>query len=162
MPPKLKDTDPRREPILAYYKEGHTINQCAVKYHIYNKIIGRWLRNANLTRLPAHLIGVFEKNSPRYGIWGELHPRYKGGYINKDGYKVIRINTKEKLEHRYVMEKNLGRKLHINEVVHHINNNKIDNLLENLELTNHATHAKIHWSLRTQKGENTKCLQKMS
>ena len=59
------------------------------------------------------------------------------GYIrlNTTGYKDIKVSkTKWSPEHRFVMENKIGRSLKRNEEVHHINGDRTDNSIENLEL----------------------------
>lgn len=78
---------------------------------------------------------------------GELNHEWKGGrYVGKDGYVKVRdIESKKYIrEHQLVMEKHIGRKLVKGEVVHHINQVKTDNRLENLRLMSISEHMKLH------------------
>ena len=52
----------------------------------------------------------FQYSGDAVGKWG-AKPRKSEGFISPDGYKVIRDNGENRLEHRVVMERLLGRPL---------------------------------------------------
>lgn len=59
-------------------------------------------------------------------------------------YKKLRIDDRLIDEHRYIMEQFLDRKLDKNEVVHHIDGNKLNNDISNLEVMSLSDHSRLH------------------
>ena len=95
----------------------------------------------------AHTFRIFRPIVPK----GSKNPMWKGGrYIDSRGYWVVRKAehpNANKLgyvrEHRLIMEEHIGRYLTKDEDIHHINGNKTDNRIENLQLLSHSEHGRI-------------------
>jgi hypothetical protein len=72
-------------------------------------------------------------------------------------YKTVQVNKKQLRVHRVVMESHIGRKLKMNEIVHHKDGDKFNNDISNLEIKTRSEHAKTHIdNLKTARDKNTK------
>lgn len=82
---------------------------------------------------------------------GADHFNWKGG-IQKHALGYLIEYKDRKLQHRKVMEDHLGRPLESNEIVHHIDENKKNNEINNLMLISRADHLRIHrlWEWRNR------------
>jgi hypothetical protein len=76
---------------------------------------------------------------------GAKNPMWKGGIKRSGKYIYLTIANGIYIgEHRYLMEKFLGRKLKSDEVVHHINYRRDDNRIENLVVMSKTAHSTFH------------------
>lgn len=96
---------------------------------------------------------------PRRDFRGINNPMWKGGKkTGKGGYVLVwrpdhlYSNAQGYVsEHRMVMEEHIGRYLTPTEIVHHVNKNRQDNRIENLQLMeSNSAHATLESKLRNR------------
>jgi len=88
---------------------------------------------------------------------------HKGFSISDSGYKLIKVDDHPFAdskgyvrEHRLVMEEFLGRFLDVGECVHHMDENKLNNSIENLELMLIEDHVRLHHTGKQGRGPDKK------
>lgn len=132
-----KRTSPEvREQIAADYQAGMSGPAIAKKYGVYSNAVYGLLKRRGIPR-----------RANRRGYKGG-RPLNDQGYIlrlvvDEDAFAAEmaadRYNPRYVPEHRLVMARHLNRHLEPNETVHHINGDRADNRLENLQLR-HGKH----------------------
>lgn len=94
--------------------------------------------------LGGKMAGVIRSEKTKNSVGKRIKP--KGGYYEIYTRKTHPYRPEENWvrEHIIIMENFLGRKLEKNEVVHHIDGNKINNDIENLDICTINEHNNCH------------------
>lgn len=69
----------------------------------------------------------------------------KDGFWMENGYKVIYLDGNKSIkEHIKIMQDYIGRELRVDEVVHHIDEDRANNDISNLKLMTKGVHSRLH------------------
>lgn len=136
------DYPPTEKQIEAWKENGHRLGTSEAS-HMARKKIGKANRGRR-KREDYEFGGHEKKRSDGYvKVYAPNHPN-----ATKDGYVM---------KHTLVMEREIGRYLNSNEVVHHINHVRDDNRIENLRLMTVHDHMSMHMKERYEARRGSQC-----
>lgn len=77
---------------------------------------------------------------------GVGNPHFKGGLSMMRGYVIVTHRDAKQWTylHRAIVEAHIGRALRSDEIVHHVNHDRTDNRIENLQVVTRAEHLDLH------------------
>jgi hypothetical protein len=124
-------TGDHEKEIIALYADTRSQTAVASTVGRSQAVISRILRKN----------GIHDGRRPQ----GAKHGSWKGGRLVQNGYVQVMVDRADDfysmanalgyaMEHRLVMARALGRPLSANETVHHVNGNRSDNSIRNLQL----------------------------
>lgn len=122
------------------YHEGGSLRDVSNVFKVHHKQLIKKFRCFDVP-----LKSKTEASNGKNRLWmvGERNHGWKGGYsITKQGY-VSNNRTKKRL-HREIAEMVLGRKMTRDEVVHHLDGDKLNNRNNNLLICSKEYHQWLH------------------
>lgn len=126
------------------YKENFSLREVSKRYDVFHTTLSKYFRKRGFELREGNTFN--RRDGRKHGNAGKNHPNYQGGRrIDANGYVLILLEiddpfhsmaTADNLvrEHRLVMARYLERPLRAEETVHHIDGNRQNNTLSNLQL----------------------------
>jgi len=128
--------------LIDAYESGMSLPEIAEQVGITDQAVYSRLINAKVPmRSFKESVQLSYARGRNWGRRGSDSVNWKGGRsLTKDGYIELRIDGKQKPEHRYVWESSYGA-IEPGWVVHHLNGQKTDNRIENLQAMPRKSHS---------------------
>ena len=158
----------RNELYSLYWDRQLSAREIAELKGVTDSCVFQWLWRLKIPRRsPSQFTKLAYQKRP-YPLYGSKSPYWKGGRTKHQGYIYVHIYPDNPFycmaqkgglvaEHRLVMAQYLGRPLEEWEIVHHKNDPKDNNEIENLKLypiqANHVTHTMFKRELRKRDKE---------
>ena len=122
--------------IIEKYQNNVSLRLLSSEYSICRQVLKRILIKNNIHIRTKKEVGILSR--------GKTY-NYIGEYIDKSGYRHVRYNGKQILEHRlvYMLNKKID-KIPKGFQIHHIDGNILNNEISNLELLSKVEHLKKH------------------
>lgn len=117
---------------------------------VFKTPVGEW-RHADV----CDVVGCEVATKPKRRLCGKhrtqverKYPMKKGkGWITESGYRRFENKGKTKLEHVRIWEAVNG-PIASGLIVHHKDENRLNNTLDNLQVMTRSQHMKLHWQLK--------------
>ncbi len=141
--PRKRKLKADTEELKKLYLEGYSTPEIGERFKmssqaVYTRLVKNGIKTRNFSEALNNAVN--RGRAKRY--FGKDNYLWKGGRYLSKGYVHLTVDTKSVLEHRRVWEQYFG-PIPEGWIVHHLNGNKLDNRIENLDARPRKMHSPV-------------------